>query len=240
MIRISTGHLVAMLTDLVHTAGDPALSTVLAGVLLHSTRGHLDGDPGATTLLVGTSSTGHIVGHTYAHCSGSLPPTLWPIGDVRAVIASFKPLVRDNKDHAVEINADAGVIAVAEDPNLLGEGLKLSFTGGDVAEYPPGVWRLLTDVPLAPPARADGTPPMTNAPRTDLLPSALGPFLAIAKRRNSAMEFYRNHQHVPVQLQIGPRYRGVLKPERWDDESRDAGIAPAGDVYPLDPSTVPS
>jgi hypothetical protein len=71
------------------------------------------------------------------------------------------------------------------------------------------------------------------APRTDFDPSLVAPFLKVAVRRNSLVELYRHHQRLPVTVQIGHAYRGVLSPFAWKAEGRSAGVAPAGDVYPL-------
>jgi len=227
-VRIPTHELVGLLTDLSLTAADPADSGATAGILLHTARGYLGGSPGKTDVLVGTSTNGYIVGHAHIGCAGQMDPMLWPVADVRAVIAVLKPLAKD-KNHGVEIGLDGSTIKVAEDPNLFGEGMALTFTGYDVGEFPlDGVRAMLTEVRMSPPE--DSAP---VAPRTDFDPALVAPFLKVAARRNSLIEIYRYHQRLPVVIQVGPFYRGMLSPFQWKDEDRSAGVAPAGDVYPL-------
>jgi hypothetical protein len=57
--------------------------------------------------------------------------------------------------------------------------------------------------------------------------------LAIAARRGELLEVFRYHQRLPVQVQIGHAYRGVVLPCLWQEEDRSAGAFPSGDVYPL-------
>lgn len=227
-VRIPTHELVGLLTDLALTAADPADSGATAGILLHTARGYAGGSPGATDLLVGTSTDGIVIGHAHTGCAGQTEPMLWPLADVRAVIAVLKPLAKD-KNHGVELSHADDTIKVAEDPDLFGEGLTLTFTGYAVDEFPlDGVRSQLAEVRMSPP---EGSAPA--APRTDFHPSRLAPFLAVAKRRNVVLEMYRHHQRLPVTVQIGQEYRGVVSPFQWKDENRAAGVAPGGDVYPL-------
>lgn len=226
--RIPTGHLVGLLTDLALTAADPADSGATAAVLLHTARGYFDGEPGKSDLLVGTSTDAFVVGHAHIGCAGQVDPMLWPIAEVRAVIAVLKPLGK-NADHSVEISRDGDTIKVAEDPNLFGEGLTVTFTGYAVDEWPVDAVRsMLTEVRTTPPADARAV-----APRTDFNAARLAPFLKVASRRGRQLEFYRYHQSLPVVVQIGDAYRGVVSPVGWDGEDRSSGAWPAGDVYPL-------
>lgn len=228
MTRIITKHLVGLLTDLALTAADPAEGGATAAVLLHGARGYLGDQPGAVDLLVGTSTDGSFVGHGHVECHGILSPMLWPLVDVRAVIAVLKPLAKE-AEHAVEITRNGDQVQVAEDPDLFGEGLTLSFAGLDPAEWPiEGARGLLEDIRVAPGADAP-----VALPRTDFVANRLAPFLKIASRRGELLEVYRYHQRLPVHVQIGQSYRGVVRPVQWRDEDRDAGAAPSGSVYPL-------
>ena len=69
--------------------------------------------------------------------------------------------------------------------------------------------------------------------RTDFTAAYLKPMLTIAARRGALVQMFRYHQWLPVYVQIGSAYRGVVLPYAWRDEDRSAGVAPAGDVYPL-------
>lgn len=227
-VRIPTRDLVGLLTDLALTAADPANGGPRAGILLHTARGHSGDAPGKVDLLVGTSGDGTMIGHAHAACSGQIAPMLWPIGEVRAVLAVIKPLAKE-KDHAVEITADGVKIAVAEDADLFGERLKLTFTGADPGDYPAQqAAERLSEIRVTPPE--DSVP---AAPRTDLQADKLAPFLKVAIRRGELVQVFRWHQRLPVVVQIGDSYRGLVAPSIWRDEDRAAGAAPGGDVYPL-------
>ncbi len=234
MIRILTAHLTGMLADLSHTAAKAGDSGVVAGVVLHSTDGHLGDAPGRTTLLVGTSTTGRIVGHTYTHCTGQLPPMLWPITEVAAVRAVCAPLVKANKDHAIQISRTGDEITVAEDPDLFGQRTRLTFKTADLDEYPASVWQLLADIRTVPAARRPDGSAVPIAQRTDIGQDDLAPFLRVARHRGCVLQLYRYHQHLPIHVQIGPHYRGLLKPDLWEGDESDAGRFPPGDVYPLE------
>lgn len=228
-LTIPTKALVGLLTDLAHTAADPAEAEATAAVLLHSARGHLGAAPGKTDLLVGTSTDSVLLGHAHTQCYGSVAPMLWPISDTKAVLGALKPLAKI-KEHTTEIAVDAERITVAETPNLFG-GLELSFKGLDIEAWPTeGVHRMLTVLRT--------TPSMPNpdepAPRTDIHASRLAPFLKIASRRSEPLQFFRWHQYVPIVVQIGDAYRGITRPSDWPDtDSVEDGFEPNGEVYPL-------
>jgi S-DNA-T family DNA segregation ATPase FtsK/SpoIIIE len=230
MIRVPTKDLVGMLTDLVHTAADPASASGTASVLLHTVRGYRPGEPGLSDRLVGTSCTGKLLGHCHIECTGQSEPMLWPVGEVQAVIAVLKPLAKQ-ADHAVELGRDdAGQLYVAEDPDLFGERLKLTFSGMDVAEFPvEGVRGLLTEVRVRP----AGVDVPDVLPRTDFAAWQVAPFAKIASRRGELIELFRWHQRLPIMVQIGEQYRGVIVPMQWSDESAGPDVSPSGDVYPL-------
>ncbi|HYS37819.1 MAG TPA: hypothetical protein VEO01_19550 [Pseudonocardiaceae bacterium] len=236
-VRIPTHELVGLLTDLSLTAADTADSGATAGILLHTVRGY-DGDaPGKTDLLVGTSTNRFTVGHSHMVCAGQIDPMLWLIGDVKAVLAVLKPLGKD-KDHAVEIGVEDGKIAVAEDPDLFGDRLKVTFAAGDPGEFPhAAIWAVLSQIQMSPSATVGADSETKAAPavaaRTDFTAAYLKPMLTIAARRGALVQVFRYHQHLPVHVQIGDAYRGVVLPFAWRDEDRAAGVAPSGDVYPL-------
>lgn len=229
-LTISTKALVGLLADLAHTAADPSEAEATAAVLLHSARGHVGSDPGKTDLLVGTSTDSVLLGHTHTPCYGTVPPMLWPIGDVKAVLAVLKPLAKI-KEHTVEVTVDTSIVTVAEPPDLFGGRLVLSFKSLDVEDWPTeGVHRMLTVLRTTPGERNPDAP----APRTDILPKRLAPFLKIASRRSEPLSLFRWHQHVPIVIQIGDTYRGITRPSDWpENDSVEDGLEPGGDVYPL-------
>ncbi|WP_435582888.1 hypothetical protein [Amycolatopsis thermoflava] len=229
MIRIETEQLVKLLGDLVHTAAAGLGPT--SGILLHTTRGPLEDEPGETDLLVGTSTDGFAIGHTYVDAYGQLArPMLWPLGDVRAVLAAFKPKAASTKGkpqkHTVLIGREDDVIVVREDPNLFSDGLTVRFSEGPVAEYPRSLWGAIAEPPRLP---DDWSP---TQPRTDFYDAALRPFLAVSKSRGEPIELYRYHQQSRCLVQIGGRYRGSILPNRvWVDRDPKAGDAPSSDVH---------
>jgi S-DNA-T family DNA segregation ATPase FtsK/SpoIIIE len=228
-LHIPTRHLVALLTDLEHTAAGPEVGEATAAILLHTARGELKGEPGKTDLLVGTSTDRYIVGHTFVECYGQIAPMLWPINDVRTVLAVLKPMAKI-KEHVVVIELVGTAISVAEDADLFGERSRYTFTGLDATEFPSrGVHGLLTSTRRLP-AEKDAP---DAAPRTDFAAHLLAPFLKVATRRGTKLEMYRHHQNMPISIQIGPEYRGVLRPAHWEDDDPTGGNAPNGDVHPI-------
>lgn len=225
MIRIETKTFLQLLGDLVHTATATGTS---AGVLLHSARGHADPtEPGVSDLLAGTSSTGRLVGHTWCAAGGQLPPMLWRLGDVQAVITVFNALAKGQKEHTLDIRRDLDEITVAEDPNLFGE-TSLTFAAAPLDDYPRDLWRAMDGYILN--AVVDvGTDP---APRTDLDPHALAALAKVAKRRCVPIRTYRVHQSRRMLLQIGDTWRGALMPSVWDRTAGEIGDAPDSDMYP--------
>ncbi|MBK1785115.1 hypothetical protein [Prauserella cavernicola] len=223
MIRIETVRLVQLLGDLAHTAafGSGAASE---GILLNSARGYLGEDVGVTDLLVGTSTSGVAIGHTYVQAYGLMEhPMLWPLTDVRAVIAAFKPKATSHKDHAVEIRRDLNEIRVCEDPDLFGDGLALRFTEGPAAKFP----RVFTALET-PPVVDEDTP---SLPRHDYTAARLAPFLKVARSRGEAVQLYRYHHTRRALVQIGPHYRGVITPfGGWNDQPNE-GAEPSAEVH---------
>lgn len=227
MIRVETAKLVQLLGDLAHTADD-AMSPGTNGILLHSARGARGDEPGETDLLIGTSTNRFSVGHAHIDAVGRLSrPVLWPLDDARAVIASYKPRLRDNKKHVLELGFDGDNIEVREDADLFGDGLTMQFSEGDLEKFPRGLWQVLQPVrrPI------DDEP---SLPRTDIAASVLAPFVAVAKARGEPLQLYRYHHLARVLVQVGHRYRGVLSGgQAWTDRPSE-GEAPDVDIYPAD------
>lgn len=238
-VRVATGALLGVLVDLIQTADGGPDGGVMGAVLLHTARGYHGGEPGAVELLAGVSSDRYTVGHTYTSCSGQLSaPTLWSLRDVRAVISVFKAARgRDpHGSHAVEIHRSAGEVVIREDPNLIDEGVSLAFGELDAAEFPaPGLYRLLdTEQRTTTVTMINGEQEsVTSKPRTDIWPARLRGFSAVARRRAEVLQLYRTHQHVPLLVQIGAAYRGVLMPYRPVDVAGD-DVRPDAELYPPD------
>lgn len=236
-IRVLTSHLVPMLADLLHTAESDADGGAVAGVLLHSDQGAFGVEPGKTSLLVGTSTDTTVVGHTWTQASGSLPPMLWGIEDVRAAIAVCKPLYRNEKTHVTIIDREGDRIVLREDPKLFGDGAELSFPAGKLNDFPRSLWQLLSDVHMRPAVRGENGHPLPAVPRTDFLPRRLTPFIKIAHSRGENLSLFTYHQFLPVLVQIGETYRGAVIPSRWPESW--SGDEPDADLWPADLPPVP-
>ncbi|AEA27880.1 hypothetical protein Psed_5753 [Pseudonocardia dioxanivorans CB1190] len=238
-MRIKTSQLIAVLQDLIRTAGnDPELPTLNA-ILLHTTRGHHGAEPGQVELFAGVSTNRYCVGHTYTWCSGQLSgPSLWSVRDAKNVVSVFKAARgKDKHDvHAVEIVRSAGEIVIREDPNLIDEGVSLAFGERDAGDFPArGVYRHLDIEQPTTKLEVDaGVSRFVDAtPATDISPSVLAPFLAVANRRGEPVRLYRTHQWVPILVQMGEAYRGVLMTVRTDDPVEHQE-RPTSDLYPPD------
>lgn len=233
-IRVATRDLIGLLATLAHTAADEPELGAVAGILLHTARGYLGDEPGKAGLLVGTSTTTRVIGHTSVLCKGHAAPMLWPIGEVSAAVSVLKQMSRGDKEHAVEIRADGGQVTIAEDGNLFGAGASFTFDLGDASKYPRHVWRMLSDAHLRPVVRGrESGEPIPVGVRTDVSWSALAPFVAIAKARKECLQWYRYHQRLPIQVVIGGNFRGAISPETWA-EDLDSTEYPDGAVYPAD------
>lgn len=228
MIRIPTRGLVDHLTDLALTAADPADSGATAGVLLHTTRGHHGDAPGQVDLLVGTSTDRTVLGHAHVGCSGQDAPMLWPIAAVRDVIAVLKPKGKD-PEHFTEISREGDEVTIAEDPDLFDEGARFTFGVLDPVEWPTDTaHRLLSEIAMTPPEGSKQA-----AARMDFHPSRLVPFTKIASRRGELLQTFRYHHRLPMIVQIGDHYRGIVVGFAFNDDKPSTGAFPSGDVYPL-------
>lgn len=229
-VRMLTIDLLTLLGDLVLTSADEAGLAGCAGVLLHTSQVDEDDEPGATNVLVGTSTNGTAIGHSWAEAGGTLTPTLLPIQYVHALrVGLGKLLNKDNKStHVTDLRRDGDDVVIAEDPDLFGHGFTQHFGAGDLDTWPRQAFEVLATVRLTPPTDAR---PVEN--RTDFPAARLSPFLAIAQRHGGQLSLYRVHQACNVHVQIGVSYRGVLVPSgQWNDSGSAEGAGPDIGVYP--------
>lgn len=246
-VRVESGQLASLLADLVATASKHEDGLPTSAVLVHSHRGYDGAAVGRIDLLVGSSTNRYAMGHAYIRAEGQLPDAmLWPVNDVHNLIAALKRKTRGEKEdggekHAVKIRRAGDLVEVIEDPaqrDLFGEKLwSTKFPVGDLNDFPRGLWDVLRSANRAVlPVTEDGRE-VHPLPRVDLTAEILAPFVAIAKRRNYVLETYARHHRLPVHIQIGPAYRGLIIPVSYSDRDRTAGTAPDGDVY--DPQLPP-
>lgn len=240
-VRVESGQLAAMLADLAATAAKAEEGSPVSSVLLHSTRGHEGSEVGRVDLLVGSSTNRFAMGHTYVRAEGHLTgPMLWPINDVHNLIATLKRKCRGEKEdsgdrHAVKISRVGELVEVIEDPaqrDLFGEKLwSTRFPLADLNDYPRGLWDVLLSGNRAVPSVTEDGREVYALPRVDITAEVLAPFVAIAKRRNWVLETYVRHHRLPIHIQIGPAYRGVVIPASYSDRDRTDGTTPDGEVY---------
>lgn len=248
-VRVESGQFANLLTDLVATACKADEGLPISAVLLHSHRGYEGFEVGRTDLLVGSSTNRYALGHAHIRAEGQLPEAmLWPVNDVHNVITALKRKCKGEKEdggekHAVKISRVGELVEVIEDPaqrDLFGEKLwSTRFPLGDLNDFPRGLWDVLRtgDQVAVPAVRDEDDREVHRLPRVDLTAEILAPFVAIAKRRNYVLETYTRHHRLPVHIQIGPAYRGVIIPAGYSDRDRTEGMAPDGDVY--DPQLPP-
>jgi hypothetical protein len=228
MIRIATGALCTLLADLVPLAAPEDGGGALAGVLLHTDRGHpYPSEPGKSDLLIGTAASKFAAGHAFTESEGHMTPMLWPTSWVTAVVQVFKPMCKANKDHQVQITRAGDHVTVQEDPNLFDDGMRLEFKTGDLEHYPRSIWQLLAEKPRPVAKRPE-------KPRLDVSPGVLAPFLKIAQRRGVTLNLFKYHQERLVLLEIGARFRGYLVPSRYETDKTSVGDAahePDGEIF---------
>jgi hypothetical protein len=187
-------------------------------------------EPGKTNVLVGTSINGLSVGHAWNEAGGNLQPTIFPIKYCDAIKVSLKKLLnKDNREtHVIEISRDGDLVVIQEDPDLFGNGFKQSFEHGKLEDFPATAFRVLSDTHLVPPQSRG-----PRTPRVDLSAAEMAKFAAIAARHGGTIEVFVAHQRMPVHIQIGWRYRGIVIPASWSDEMSD-GVKPSIGVYPCE------
>jgi hypothetical protein len=237
-VRIQTRALLALLTDLLQTADTSEDATQFGAVLLHTGRGHLGDEPGELDLLCGISTTGTIAGHTYVSCTGQLTagPSVWAVRDARSVLAVFKTPAKKDELHAVDLHREGPMVTVSEDPNLLTDGLKLSFAEVPLVDFPgPGLYRMIDRTTASILVDAAGRE-IPAQPRTDVYADRLDPFAKVAARRKAPVQLYRTHQTEAVLVQVGDFYRGMLIPTGYEggDHQRPFAEVHAPDLHDLE------
>lgn len=229
-ITIATKSLIEILTDLVLTATD------IRGVHLRTTRGHIGDDPEETTLLVGTSTNGAVLGHTWTRCAGELPPMVWPTMNCKVIIGALKSLAKGDKGHAVDVVLDGKTVTVMETATLFDDGDRFEFQVSEIDGYPLArIHRILAGDPLPIP-RNDAGDDMPDTARTTWAPGHLATLLKIATRRDASLHLFRQHSNQIHLAQIGTEWVGAIAPlSAWDHDDPDR---PNTDLYLEDPDRV--
>ncbi|QRY61498.1 hypothetical protein JVX90_13860 [Gordonia sp. PDNC005] len=227
---VSTKAFLAILTDLIATAGVGSLECVH----LRTRVGYWRDEPGRTTLMTGVSTSGMVGGHTWCLGQGTLDPTVWSIDDVKAVKAVFASAVKlHGADHTidVEITADRQV-TIRETPALFDAGTELSFTGLDPALFPyEAVVKALEDTGNTSVTRLGVSVPDTRL--TSWGGAAMRALLAVEKRRGDNLKLWRLHSEGRHLAQIGEEWRGFIfasaVEEVTDLPTTDLNVEPSGE-----------
>lgn len=229
-VTVTTRELLGMLTDLLSTAGEGNL----AAIHLRTRPGYWKDEPGRTTLLTGVSSSGVVGGHTWVLASGTLPPTVVALTDVKAVVAVFKPAVaKHGSDHTVDIEVDTEhQVTIRETPALFEAGTELVFTGWDPVLFPYSrVADALADTTDVTVKRLGVEVPDGRA--TSWGGAAMRALLAVEKRRGADLRLWRLHSSGRHLAQIGDEWRGfifarVVDPELVEDApTADLNVEPS-------------
>jgi len=227
---LPTRHLVAVLRDAALTTLDPKMELPhLSAVLLHTDRGpwqipvdDAKDDDGAqlfdevqSDLLVGTSTMISMVAQVHASCTGQLHrPVLISAMDADAVVDVFTPLVSKRLPrtvtHRTVITYDGEILTIAEDPEQVPDGVKLTLTAMDLDTVPRNLTELL-DVDFSKPVVVDGNevPALLG---TGWEAAHLGVLSKVAGRRKMPVGVYRSHQRQRIVVEIGAAYRAVVSP----------------------------
>lgn len=228
-VRVATRALLGLLVDLARTADRSPDAGPLGAVLLSSGRGWHGTEPGRVELLGAMSTDRRVMGYAHTPCTGSLPrPVLLALRDVRSVVSVFKAAAGRDPDnlHAVEIHDTDGDVTVREDPNLLDDGVSLTFGSVELAGFPARTlcrvvagdsWPL-PDLAGRVAIERDGRS-IPAAPRVDVLAAAVSPFVAVGKRRGEPLQLYTRHHLAPVLVQVGDSYRGAASVWHAEDDT---------------------
>lgn len=237
MIRIATKDLVNILTDLIATTcPDDGAYPELAAVLMFTDRGYAQADePGKSDVLAGVSTNRRVAGHAFVPVDGQMTPMLWPVSKAVSVIGMFKPKLKGNKEHGVIITRDGEHVIVQEDPNLFDDGDRFDFKSSDLLDkFPRQLTELIENMPTRWIPALFSEQQMKATPRTDFYPADLALLCKIATRRNTLIETYRTDQVARVLVQIGPYWRGWMRPVPYEVGKEKVGQAayePSGEVF---------
>jgi S-DNA-T family DNA segregation ATPase FtsK/SpoIIIE len=218
-ITIATKKLIDTLTDALQTADN-----AVGGIHLSTHRGPWRDEPGNVDLLAFTSTDRWTVGHTWIPIDGQSVAAVWPVESAATVLAICKSLLsRRGKDHTVDVDmvrADpppdvkddehpGWVVSVSETPALFASDTEFQFHAHPEGKFPIGNMRRIlapaTELPLE-------VEESTESALTLWSPGVLAPLVAVAKRRNMQMQFFRSPFRSVQVVQIGDTWLGAAMP----------------------------
>jgi hypothetical protein len=227
VVTAPTRYLVGMLQDLALTACPAAELASTHGVLLHTAAGEFDmdvaGDDGEvplieavpTELLVGTSTTSSIIAQAHIPTDGTWHRSAFvTLEDVKAVIATFKPLVNSlgkEVTHRCQLDLQGDLLTVREDPAQVPNGLALAFTTGDGSTFPAKLIEAL-DGPAYEVVTDDNGDVVLPETGHGWTADYLGVLGKVGGRRQMPVAVYRTHHLRSVVATIGGSYRCAIGP----------------------------
>ncbi|QFG09084.1 FtsK-like DNA translocase [Mycobacterium phage ThulaThula] len=214
-VTVSTTNLIDILTDAMATACNS-----VGGVHITTSRAPWGEEPGDVDLLVATSTTKYVVGHTWIPADGRLEPSVWPIESVANVLAICKSLARSRgKEHTVDVymgtadrtedNRDddhpGWTITLRETPALFDSDTEFQFHAHPEAKFPiRGVLHMMRG--QIPPSDDE------EVALTPWSPGVLGPLVTVAKRRKMQVRMFRTRARGLHIVQIGDTWIGAAAP----------------------------
>ncbi|AJF40405.1 FtsK-like protein [Mycobacterium phage Brusacoram] len=216
-ITVATTKLIEILTDSLATACNS-----VGGVHVTTSRTPWGEEPGDVDVIVATSTTKYVVGHTWIPADGRLTPSVWPIESVSNVLAICKSLAKARgKEHTVDIHMTTAertednrdddhpgwTITLRETPALFDSDTEFQFHAHPEAKFPiRGVLHMMRGQ----------IPPSDDEPvaLTPWSPGVLGPLVTVAKRRNMQIRMFRTESRGMHIVQIGDTWIGAAMPSK--------------------------
>ncbi len=236
MITIEAGKLANLLTDLLDTADETR------GIHLATHRAAIGDEPGETDVLAGLSSTGFVLGHTWAECIGQGESTVWTVDAAAIVVSICKTLAaKGSKEQQVTVDILTSVapppdgelkdgelpewaVTVRETPALFDSDTVFEFHAQHANTFPVETFRRVftDDMELSDPSWRDLMLSVWN-------PHVLAPLLKIAKRHSTprhveAIRLYRKEDRAVQRVEIGDSWIGAVMPIKPVDRSDLPGI----------------
>ncbi|MDB2219061.1 EccC-like translocase [Mycobacterium phage prophiT46-2] len=213
-ITVATKKLIEVLTDALAVSNGTG-----GGVHLTTTRGPWREEPGDVDLLVATSTTKNVLGHTWIPVDGRIDPMVWPCQSVKDVLTLCKSWLKGD-EHTVDIDLELAdppenkkddghpgwTIKLTETPALFDSDNTIKFHAHHGSRFP---LELVSRIRTGRfPARDD----YEEVPLTLWSAAVLSPLVKVAKRRNMQIQMFRSPERRLQLVQIGDTWIGAATP----------------------------
>jgi hypothetical protein len=214
---VSTVKLIDALTDALQTA-----SGYHGGIHLATHRAPYREEPGDVDLLVATSTTGTVLGHTWIPIDGHLTTSVWPIGSTRTALAVLKDLAKKGENHTVDIDLEVApepenlkegehpgwIVTVSESAALFDFDTEFQFHAHHESKFP---MHRASQFLTGRITRSDDDE-WVETPLTLWSAGVLEPLVKVAKRRGGTIRLFRSADHPLQMVQIGDTWLGAAYP----------------------------